>query len=87
MKKAAGAARHAGAGIARKLGVAADNCVYQMIAIVAGGLWQLFKIFWGILVPSLVAAYVLALFRPGLWYYDDDTNVLDLNWLFGVEIQ
>ena len=86
MRKAAGATRRAGAGIARKLGVAADNYVYQMVVIIVGALWQLCKIFWGILVPSLTVAYVLALFRPGLWYYDDDTNVLDLNWLFGVEI-
>ena len=45
MKKAAGASRQAGAGIARKLGVAADNYVYQMIVIIVGALWQLFKIF------------------------------------------
>ena len=79
MRKAAGATRRAGAGIARKLGVAADNYVYQMVVIIVGALWQLCKIFWGILVPSLTVAYVLALFRPGLWYYDDDTHVLDLN--------
>ena len=38
MKKAAGATRRVGAGVARKLGIAAHNCVYQMIVIVAGGL-------------------------------------------------
>ena len=37
-------------------------------------------------MPSVLVAYMLALFRPGLWYPDDDSFVMDLNWSFGVEI-
>ena len=37
-------------------------------------------------MPSVLVAYMLAFFRPGLWYFDDDSFVIDLNWLLGVEI-
>ena len=85
-KKAAASVAKKGSGVARRLGVAADDYVYQVLLILIGALGQIFKFLWGVLILDILADYPLALFCPGPRYFDGSLEILDLDRLFVLEI-
>ena len=85
MKAVAGLAGRSG-GIARRVGAATDNYVFSWFCWMASTFRTGCKVFWGISVPCFGLAYFVSRFTPGLWYYHDDTAMIDFDRVYWVEV-
>ena len=85
MKVASGCAARSG-GVARRVGAATDNYVFNWILWSASVFRTASKVFWGVMVPCFVLAYLVSRFTPGLWYYHEDTAMIDFDRVYWMEV-